>query len=70
MNMNKVYFYIAALSIVIGGVWLSLPSDEQRAKMAQAAQQRKLKQQAAKQKNEQPAVQPNHASSVAASANP
>ncbi|XXQ69420.1 MFS transporter [Neisseriaceae bacterium B1] len=52
MNMNKVYFYIAALAILIGGVWASLPSDEQRAKMQAAAQKRKAEK-IAKQKSAQ-----------------
>lgn len=64
MNMNKVYFYIAALSIVIAGVWLSLPSDAERSKMQQKAQQRKAER-AAKQK-----ASPAHAASIPAASRP
>ncbi|RKW26609.1 MAG: MFS transporter, partial [Kingella sp. (in: b-proteobacteria)] len=33
MNINKVWFYIAALAVVIAGVWLTMPSAEQQQKM-------------------------------------
>lgn len=62
MNVNKVWFYIAALAVVIGGVWASLPDEAQQQRMREAAQKRqaqiKAKQQATK----------NQAASAAASA--
>ena len=40
MNMNKVWFYIAALAVVIAGVWLTMPSAEQQ-KMREAIAKKK-----------------------------
>lgn len=58
MNFNKVYFYIALCAIIIGGVWASKPSEQDRAKIQQAAQQRKAK------KQPTPAQQPTAVSSA------
>ena len=41
MNMNKVWFYIAALAVVIAGVWLTMPSAEQQQKMREAIAKKK-----------------------------
>lgn len=41
MNMNKVWFYIAALAVVIAGVWLTMPSTEQQQKMREAIAKKK-----------------------------
>ena len=41
MNMNKVWFYIAALAVVIAGVWLTMPSAEQQQKMCEAIAKKK-----------------------------
>ncbi|WP_314043897.1 MFS transporter [Kingella denitrificans] len=41
MNMNKVWFYIAALAVVIAGVWLTMPSVEQQQKMREAIAKKK-----------------------------
>lgn len=49
MNVNKVWFYIAALAVVIGGVWASLPDGAQQQKMREAAQKRQAQMKAKKQ---------------------
>ena len=41
MNMNKVWFYIAVLAVVIAGVWLTMPSAEQQQKMREAIAKKK-----------------------------
>ena len=41
MNMNKVWFYIAALAVVIAGVWLTMPSAEKQQKMREAIAKKK-----------------------------
>lgn len=41
MNINKVWFYIAALAVVIAGVWLTIPSAEQQQKMREAIAKKK-----------------------------
>ena len=49
INVNKVWFYSTAMAVVIAGVYFSLPSEEQQAKM-QAAAAKKKAERAAKQK--------------------
>lgn len=39
--MHKIWFYISLLSLLIGGVYCSLPSEAERAQMKAAAQKRK-----------------------------
>lgn len=39
--MHKIWFYISLLSLLIGGVYCSLPSDAEREQMKIAAQKRK-----------------------------
>lgn len=51
--MHKIWFYISLLSLLIGGVYFSLPSDAERAQMKQVAQKRK-----AEKKAQQQASQP------------
>lgn len=55
MNMNKVWFYIAALAVVIVGVWLTMPSAEQQQKMREAIAKKKAAR-ATSQTASQPAV--------------
>ena len=41
INVHKVWFYSAAMAVVIAGVYFSLPSEEQQAKMQAAAAKKK-----------------------------
>ena len=60
MNMNKVWFYIAALAVVIAGVLLTMPSAEQQQKMREAIAKKKAVR-AASQTASQPATpKPSH----------
>ncbi|KPN72463.1 hypothetical protein [Neisseria sp. 83E34] len=51
MNVNKVWFYIALLSIIVAGVWLSAPDESAQQRMKEAVAKKKAvqkqKQQAA-----------------------
>lgn len=62
INVNKVWFYSTAMAVVIAGVYFSLPSEEQQAKM-QAAAAKKKAERAAKRK--QATAQPLSASAPA-----
>lgn len=44
--MHKIWFYIALLSLLIGGVYFSLPSEAEREQMKIAAQKRQAEKQA------------------------
>ena len=55
MNINKVWFYIAALLVVLAGVWLTMPSAEQQQKMREAIAKKKAAR-AASQTASQPAA--------------
>lgn len=50
INVNKVWFYSTAMAVVIAGVYFSLPSEEQQAKMQAAAAKKKAQRAAAKRK--------------------
>ncbi len=39
--MHKVWFYIAALTFIVAGVWWSKPDEATQKRMAQAIQKRK-----------------------------
>lgn len=41
MNINKVWFYIALMGILILGVWASLPGEDERQKIRAAAERKK-----------------------------
>ncbi len=55
MNINKVWFYIASLTVVIAGAWLTMPSAEQQQKMREAIAKKKAAR-AASQTASQPAA--------------
>lgn len=44
MNVNKVWFYIALLSIIVAGVWLSVPNEAEQQRMKEAVAQKKAAQ--------------------------
>lgn len=44
MNVNKVWFYIALLSIIVAGVWLSAPDEAAQQRMREAVAQKKAAQ--------------------------
>lgn len=44
MNVNKVWFYIALLSIIVAGVWLSAPDEAAQQRMKEAVAQKKAAQ--------------------------
>ncbi|EGZ48571.1 hypothetical protein [Neisseria wadsworthii] len=52
MNVNKVWFYIALLSIIVAGVWLSAPDEAAQQRMKEAVAQKKAAQ---KQKQQEAA---------------
>ena len=56
MNMNKVWFYIAALAVVIAGVWLTMPSAEQQQQKMREAIAKKKAARATSQTASQPAA--------------
>ena len=60
MNINKVWFYIAALAVVIAGVWLTMPSAEQQQKMREAIAKKKAARAAAQTASQPTASQPSH----------
>nr|WP_314488557.1 MFS transporter [uncultured Kingella sp.] len=50
INVNKVWFYSTAMAVVIAGVYFSLPSEKQQAKMQAAAAKKKAERAAKKQR--------------------
>ncbi|OSI12347.1 MFS transporter [Neisseria canis] len=44
MSVNKVWFYIALLSIIVAGVWLSAPDEAAQQRMKEAVAQKKAAQ--------------------------
>lgn len=60
MNINKVWFYIAALAVVIAGVWLTMPSAEQQQKMREAIAKKKAVHAAAQTASQPAASKPSH----------
>ena len=60
MNMNKVWFYIAALAVVIAGVWLTIPSTEQQQKMREAIAKKKTARAASQTASQPAAPKPSH----------
>ncbi len=60
MNMNKVWFYIAALAVVIAGVWLTMPSAEQQQKMREAIAKKKAARAASQTASQPAASKPSH----------
>lgn len=65
INVNKVWFYSAAMAVVIAGVYFNLPDAEQQAKMQAAAAKKKAERAA---KRQQSAAQPPTASAPAGAA--
>lgn len=65
INVNKVWFYSTAMAVVIAGVYFSLPSEEQQAKIQAAAAKKKAERAA---KRQQSAAQPPAASAPAGAA--
>ena len=59
MNMNKVWFYIAALAVVIAGAWLTMPSAEQQ-KMREAIAKKKAARAASQTASQPAASKPSH----------
>ena len=60
MNINKVWFYIAALAVVIAGAWLTMPSAEQQQKMREAIAKKKAARAAAQTASQPVAPKPSH----------
>lgn len=60
MNMNKVWFYIAALAVVIAGAWLTMPSAEQQQKMREAITKKKATRAAAQTASQPATPKPSH----------
>ena len=58
MNMNKVWFYSAALAVVIAGEWLTIPSAEQQQKMREAIAKKKAARVAAQTASQPAAPKP------------
>lgn len=58
MNINKVWFYIAALAVVIAGAWLTMPSAEQQQKMREAIAKKKAARAAAQTASQSAAPKP------------
>ena len=44
MNFNKVWFYIALLSVIVAGVWISVPDEKAQQQMKEAAARKKAAQ--------------------------
>ena len=60
MNINKVWFYIAALTVVIAGVWLTIPSTEQQQKMRETIAKKKAARAASQTASQPAAPKPSH----------
>ena len=60
MNINKVWFYIAALVVVIAGAWLTMPSAEQQQKIREAIAKKKAARAAAQTASQPAAPKPSH----------
>ena len=65
INVHKVWFYSAAMAVVIAGVYFNLPDAEQQAKMQATAAKKKVERAA---KRQQSAAQPPAASAPAGAA--
>lgn len=62
--MHKVWFYIALSVIVIAGVWMSLPSEEERQQMREAVQRKKAERRQKAAQTASPPAAPAPASDV------
>ena len=60
MNINKVWFYIAALLVVLAGVWLTMPSAEQQQKMREAIAKKKAARATSQTASQPAASNPSH----------
>ena len=49
MNVNKVWFYIGLLCVVVAGVWMTVPDEQAQQQMKEALERKK----AAKQQKQQ-----------------
>ena len=65
INVHKIWFYSAAMAIVIAGVYFNLPDAEQQAKMQATAAKKKVERAA---KRQQSAAQPPSVSAPAGAA--
>ena len=50
MNVNKVWFYIGLLCVVVAGVWMTVPDEQAQQQMKETLERKK----AAKQKQQTP----------------
>lgn len=53
MNVNKAWFYIGLLCVVVAGVWMTVPDEQAQQQMKEALERKK----AAKQKPQAPKSQ-------------
>ncbi len=58
MNVNKVWFYIALLSVIVAGVWISVPDEKAQRQMKEAATRKKAAQLQKQRRQIQPVVSP------------